>query len=358
VKDDPRDRSLEPVIGAALRSSLREGSEACPDAEMLAAWSDDGLPSDDRSRIEAHLAGCGRCQSHVAALARATTAAEPRPARAASWLSWRWLVPAAVGATAVALWVMTEPQPLRRVEDRAPAAAKAEAPSTPQEPERQVVPDTTAGGDRAAASQNAAGAKAPQPRARARASTQEAPPAVTAPADGGQRVVKEAAKPAEEDRVAAAPAAPHASDRAGRDKTGSAGTPVIQAPKAALADAVGGVEIVSSDPAVRWRLRGTAVERTVDAGATWTTQRTGTTALLAAGSSPSPDVCWLVGRQGAVLRSIDGRSWQTVVFPEAIDLVRVAATGPDTAVVTTADNRHIRTSDGGKTWTTGGLQEF
>lgn len=158
--------------------------------------------------------------------------------------------------------------------------------------------------------------------------------------------------------MAAAPAAPQPPDRAAKDKTVSAEAPVIQAPKAALADAVGPVDVVSSDPSVRWRIRGTAVERTVDAGATWTTQRTGTTVLLAAGSSPSPGVCWLVGRQGTVLRSIDGRSWQTLAFPEAIDLVRVDATGPETAVVTTADNRHFRTADGGKTWTTGGLQEF
>ncbi len=77
---------------------------------------------------------------------------------------------------------------------------------------------------------------------------------------------------------------------------------------------------------------------------------TGATVELTAGASPSPSVCWVVGRNGTVLRSTDGRTWTGVNIPEAADLVSVDATDASIAIVTTADGRRFRTSDGGRTW--------
>ncbi len=77
---------------------------------------------------------------------------------------------------------------------------------------------------------------------------------------------------------------------------------------------------------------------------------TGATVELTAGASPSPAVCWVVGRNGTVLRTIDGRNWTAVNIPEAADLVSVEATDASIAVVTTADGRRYQTSDGGRTW--------
>jgi photosystem II stability/assembly factor-like uncharacterized protein len=128
-----------------------------------------------------------------------------------------------------------------------------------------------------------------------------------------------------------------------------AAAPATQSFRAA-ADSAASAEIVSSDPSVRWRIRGADVERTVDGGATWTRQPTGTTVPLTAGASPASSVCWIVGRRGTVLRSIDGHTWQAVSFPEAIDLVGVEAAGPAEATVTTVDARHFTTRDGGTTW--------
>jgi photosystem II stability/assembly factor-like uncharacterized protein len=124
------------------------------------------------------------------------------------------------------------------------------------------------------------------------------------------------------------------------------------------ADTISLREIVSNTPLVRWRIRGAEVEHSSDGGVTWTRQPTGTTVALTAGASPSPDVCWIVGRQGTVLRSIDGRTWQTVRFPERIDLIQVESMGPEQATVTTIDARRFTTADGGATWRAGGLQEF
>jgi photosystem II stability/assembly factor-like uncharacterized protein len=72
---------------------------------------------------------------------------------------------------------------------------------------------------------------------------------------------------------------------------------------------------------------------------------------IIAGFSPTPSVCWLVGRTGVVLLSIDARSWERLSFPEAADLTSVQAIDATTAAVTTSDGRTFSTTDGGRTWT-------
>jgi photosystem II stability/assembly factor-like uncharacterized protein len=109
--------------------------------------------------------------------------------------------------------------------------------------------------------------------------------------------------------------------------------------------------IVTPDAPTRWRLTpGGNVERSADSGATWQLQQTGAATALTAGASPSPLVCWLVGPQGIVVLSTDGRSWQRKVFPETVDLTLVSATDDKHAVVTTVDGRTFATTDGGTTW--------
>ena len=77
----------------------------------------------------------------------------------------------------------------------------------------------------------------------------------------------------------------------------------------------------------------------------------GARVVLTAGSSPSPAVCWLVGREGVVLITTDeGRSWQRVPFPQAIDLISIRASDGTTAAVVGADGRSFTTSDRGVTW--------
>jgi photosystem II stability/assembly factor-like uncharacterized protein len=118
-----------------------------------------------------------------------------------------------------------------------------------------------------------------------------------------------------------------------------------------LNDARAVADIVSPDPMSRWRIAGgRSVERSSDGGATWQPQQAGATSDLVAGSSPSSTVCWLVGRAGLVLLTIDGRQWRPVAFPVPADLSAVRATDASTAVITTSDGRTFRTSDAGQTW--------
>jgi photosystem II stability/assembly factor-like uncharacterized protein len=110
--------------------------------------------------------------------------------------------------------------------------------------------------------------------------------------------------------------------------------------------------IVSPNSTSRWRiLADGAVQHSTDTGATWEVQPTGVAVMLTAGASPAPSICWLVGPQGIVLLSIDGRSWRRVAFPETVDLASVRATDDKTATVDTADGRTLGTTDGGLTWT-------
>lgn len=112
------------------------------------------------------------------------------------------------------------------------------------------------------------------------------------------------------------------------------------------------VDVQSPDGNVRWRLEGATVSRTSNGGATWSEQFTGTATLLTAGSSPSPSVCWVVGRRGVVLLSTDSQTWRRLEFPDpAADLGQVIALDANTATVTALDGRVFRTADGGRTWT-------
>jgi len=110
------------------------------------------------------------------------------------------------------------------------------------------------------------------------------------------------------------------------------------------------IDVVSSDPRVRWRIAGSAVEHSRDGGATWTPQAIGVSARLTAGSAPLPEVCWIVGDAGTVVITADGVSWTRVAFPEPVQLASVNATSADAATVTTTDGRVFTTTDRGRTW--------
>jgi hypothetical protein len=111
------------------------------------------------------------------------------------------------------------------------------------------------------------------------------------------------------------------------------------------------IEIVSPDPARRWRIvLAERVERTTSAGSRWDAAEMNAPATFTAGASPAPTVCWLVGRAGAVRLTTDGIRFDAIVFPESVDLVSVSATSATSAIVTTADGRAFRTDDRGVTW--------
>ena len=121
-------------------------------------------------------------------------------------------------------------------------------------------------------------------------------------------------------------------------------------------------DIRSPQSDYRWRIvPPSGIQRSVDGGVTWSVvdlvpakdtagQRGVSQMVLTSGSSPSRDVCWIVGRAGTVLLTVDGATWQRRPIPEAVDLSAVRAVDARTATVTTLDGRQFATSDGGATW--------
>jgi hypothetical protein len=354
--DDTRDQAVERLLRRSLEIGSRaEASPDCLDAETFAAWTDGTLRGAALATVEAHVAGCGRCQSMAAIMMHHA----PASPEATPW--WRkslrsaWLVPLTAGAAAVALWSV--------VPNRPPLPAQPTASVAPAE---QTLPESKAQSEPALADRLEA--RADKDSADGRRQTAEERPQTerkaAKPASNESRLERPAAAAAATDAAAGtrplpstpsatAPAAPAA-------PAGAPARPAAEAESPARTREVAGAlmkqdafarEVSSRDPAVRWRLgAGGAIDRTEDGGKTWTRLSTGVTAELISGASPSPSICWVVGRNGTVLRSIDGRSWARVNIPEAADLVTVEAVDASTAVVSTSDGRRFRTSDGGQTW--------
>jgi hypothetical protein len=308
-RERDRDRLLEDALTHELRAAaMPPASDACLDAETVAAWMDGGLDAHGMTMAETHAATCARCQSLLGSIARTTpvvAAAEPHGARLWRW----WFAPLAATAAAVTVWMVVPqdqyiaPPTPAAVESAAPAAsvAKSEEPAAFAQATPPTIPDTK---ERANVARDRA--DAPPRRAVAAAPKQEA-----------QSFEAREPRPAEAAKVA---------DAAAEGRVAAMAPPPAApapAPPAAAAQAA---------PVI-------ALRKQVDPVADATAR-----------SNPSPNVIWLVGRGGVVHLATDGQTFARVPFPEAVDLTAVTATDERRAVVTTVDGRRFETEDAGRTW--------
>jgi hypothetical protein len=386
---DASGASAERSIDRLLRQRLRPGqgappAGACLEPDTLAAWIEGSLGQEELAAAESHSAGCERCQAMLAAMVRT----EPVVQRRRWWqsLTARWLVPAAAAATAAALWISVAPDRVQRgavpssEADSAaagPASTQARtggapetASSTPTSPPLAAEARSMRGNR--VQSVDALEKTLPPPRSKAAEKKTEDLAARRDRAEPGQPVGSLLSYRKEAPAApASAPApAPPAVELKSQEVT--PGPPPsaqlagqVKAPSAQDAQAflrttrAASIDIVSPDPASRWRAGGYGmVRRSADGGVTWVAQESGTTLDFTAGSSPARDVCWLVGRGGVVVLSIDGKTWTRRPFPEPVDLALVSATDTKTATVTTSDGRRFSTTDGGATWSRTPPQEF
>jgi hypothetical protein len=338
TRKDDRDRAVDEVLRRShAAKSIGTPSSACLDPETLALWVDDGLSAAERTTAERHVADCSRCQAALAALVR--TAPIPEPSKPWWQLSRAaWLAPLTAAAAALVIWIVVPSAPPTPASRERATPAPASAPS-PQAATEEVKKEVKEEANKQDAPRPPAGERRDEKRV-VETELPVAPPTQTlAPASEVA-----AAPPAE-----APPASPPArSSTAPRSFSAAAADSAKSVSQNAIAP-----EIVSPDPMSRWRIRGRIVERSTDGGATWQEQATGATSTLTAGAAPSPSICWIVGQDGVVLLSTDGRTWRKVQFPATTALVSVRAVDERTATVTDANGRTYATTDGGVRWTQG-----
>ena len=347
------DESIERLLRGAPKGPAGANlSRECLDAETLAAWTDGGLSGDDHATAEAHLSACPRCQAMLAIVVRT---APPRaiPEAIPGWWGqrirgWRWLVPMTAGTAAIVLWFAVQ-NSLRPPVVQQPAAPNLERTEEAQQEraQSQVAPVAPRESDaRANASAERRLAERQDPR------DENAPAQTAAAADRLGRVAE--AAPSAAPQVAAAP-----SSTAPQALESSAARASNEAAALSRQDGTGTTSILSPNPSIRWGIGPAgSIRYSTNSGSTWEALTSGVSADLIAGVSPSTTVCWVVGRSGAVLLTIDGRRFQRLPFPESVDLTAVRATDARAATVMTADKRAFRTTDGGQTWAQTPLQEF
>lgn len=346
---------------------------SCPEPGVIAAFCDRTLDAAERLRWEAHFAGCARCQQVLAVMTRLDDELprpQPAPAQAPAWRfrwSWAWMAPAAAVVVAGFLWTVARPtlvapgsEPAARPPEAALADRELAAPPPVVSVEADARKDSAAPVQNEVAARRAQAAAAPSapaaPQARVAANETVAAEEMRAKALAQDRVgaagvepdaAGAAARPAEAARVA---------ERAMPSERFEARAQVAEAKRATMQVVPAAAPepsplITSPDSAAMWRLGPPGfIDRSTDRGESWQRQDTGVRVAFAAGFSPSAAVCWLVGRQGTVIRTLDGASWQVLASPAPVDLVRVTARDGLSATVTAVDGRTFETADGGRTW--------
>ena len=187
---DDRDRNFDKALGRHLRSSASPSPDAnvlggasserleelCPDAEILAAYHDGSLSSEERNLWKQHVVGCARCQLVLAHLATPLDfpvhaganqevvalqqnasfgrAASPAPIARPSPphnLRWLWLVPVgAVAATLIAWVSLNTPKPLETASSQpVEVAENRQTPGVaPTEKSSRIAPNEAAESER------------------------------------------------------------------------------------------------------------------------------------------------------------------------------------------------------------------
>jgi len=395
------DAAFERLMARAVARQVDRSADSCPQAEVVAAWFDRSLASDDAAAVETHLASCARCQALAADLARSepeVVYARPLP-QPKPW-TWhlRWLTPlaaAAVIALAVSVPLFQQtgtalpgarPEgqvamlpPAQEARDMKSAGASP-APAQPIASDREqdaVETKRPASRQEQGAADKAESAvllaeravAAPPPRPQAPAAERQATGAATRVAGGVAGgavggvvagVATEAARPTMTDAAAPAPVAKARRDAAPAAQLQAAVPPAPvgletenrAAARARLTQAVAADRAdLTPDGRNGWRAgRAGHIERTEDGGTTWTEQSLPAPGLVVAVAPVSSRVCWVVGEGGLVLQTTDGATWRRVSFPTSATLVQVRAENALRATVRTADGVTYQTSDAGVSW--------
>ncbi len=256
--------------------------------------------------------------------------------------------------------------PRAEATDNAPPMARALPAPPPPTPPPPAAPPLSARQDRGQESRDLRANEGVNQTANQPLSQQQVQALPSPSQNAAQNVVSPPPPASGERRVSEAPAAPTttttttvtAASQPGRDSAAYDGRGQGRAGgvQGFMAETVGGslgtFDVPTSTPSTRYRaLNGRTIQRSIDAGTTWTTLRMlAPPAVVIAGVSPAPTVCWLAGTGGIVLSTADGVTWREAKLPEPGEIKTIAAVDGTSATVTMADGRTLTTTNGGTSW--------
>jgi hypothetical protein len=376
-----RDQAFDAALKSQLDTRLEPGGDGCPDPPIMAAYVERSLSAAERIRLDAHYSNCARCQSVLAAMARA----QAGTVNARRLLPVRWRLYGAVAAALAGVSIAVTLIANRHVQYMALSAPKYSAarqvPAKQAPPPAEIAlnqPASSAQMEREATYNSAepktAALQSPAHAERRLKSQALSKPALQQPPETTRNELAAArpqrdiasslaippqppAPPAAFPQIAAGappPFAPASPQAKGLAVPGTfAGGLAMQSSRLRASTAVAGAPTVSirtADGIERWRLGPGGIILHREPGGSWQTQSSGVAGTLNAGAAPSPAVCWVVGSNGTVLRTTDGLHWQKAGSPTSSDLVSVFAVNASAATVTAANGQRFATSDGGQTW--------
>lgn len=376
MKDDSLDRLLR-------RTFHRDTTaEACPEPAILAALADGTLTAEERREVEVHASACSRCSAELALLARTGSLPATAVPEHRFRIPWRWAVPLATAVLVFAVWTeLDRPRQesdfrkagapptassasIDEIDETAWRAAKEAAPpAEPGEPATSPLPRDKAAPAPPRDRQPAA--PPPQTRAQEPLSTDE-PEIVENRAAQRVEAPRQPSKPADGRALADLQSrAPESDADAGPESEGATPAPETTAEEATellkveappVKDRLAGASradafLVHGPGGVRIRAGQSGIERSADAGTTWRIERDAPSRFVRAGSCPTPEVCWLGGDEGRVLRRESSGRWVELRIPEPDTVTALDAPDATHATATTGGGRRFRTADGGRTWT-------
>lgn len=369
LPDEPFDRVLTRAV------QRHDGSGACPDPAELASFVEGTLSAAERKALENHAAACARCSAELATLARlpaAGLAAGTPPVQLARPWTWRWAIPLATAVVAFAVWTEIrddgpQPAPTELARSEAPSgpAAGADRPTggaerdtdvanipsppdangpaaqVPASPREQPLSEETVRPDRLL-KRAPVGAE----REEGQAAEAGAPPGAAASAPDSLR---DEFRAEGNETKATAESAPEPPPSPAAPPIAAGARKAREAP--AVGRFAGGAPlVVHASASIRVRAGGNGIERSTDGGRTWRREHDPVKSQVLSGVCPSPDVCWLAGEAGLVLRREASGRWLDVSHPPASRILRIEADDALHATLTTADGGRLTTADGGVSW--------
>jgi hypothetical protein len=372
--------SLDGPIRRVLAAGM-PSAEPCPSADVFAAYYEHSLDPEETEHYDKHFASCASCRAILAGVARASVATIPAlETKQGSqwWNSMRvWLATAAACVAVLLVAVVfiqrsskstgTENAQLamsRAVATPAPAESLSHAATTPAPAPPENVPPMLAGN--APAMPLPKSVKTPKPApppqdqavdlsASASASAAVVEPAAPAPAPAERKKAEDARdgavaalQPSATPQVAPDARQEMSANRAMQAKSAAGFAATMKKPKAQAPAKY--IVVTSPGSQITWTIHTNHVQYAENGQPAPVQDFIPTNSAIAAGSSPGGKVCWLVGADGAVVRTTDGRLWLGTNSPTGSDLKAIKATSARAATVTSSDGHTYVTADAGQTW--------